>query len=71
MKYEGNEKLIVYVITFGPKSTRSLLGDTSNVKDSTPSPKIKEKTALGKYTTSKGEGVHILMPLKIILKFPE
>ena len=34
MKYERNKKLIVYVITYKPKSTRSPLGDTVHLKDS-------------------------------------
>ena len=56
MKYEGNEKLIVYVINFGQKSTRSLLGDTSNVKDSTPSPKLKKKQLLESILLQRGKG---------------
>ena len=28
MKYKGNKKLDVYVTTYGPKQTRSTLGDT-------------------------------------------
>ena len=37
---QGNKKLIVYVITYGPKSTRFLL-------------KFQKSSAPGKYTTSK------------------
>lgn len=42
MKYKRNEKLIVYMITYGPKGTRSLLGDTAPLKDSLP-PKLSKK----------------------------
>ena len=38
---QGNKKLIVlivYVITYGPKSSRFPLGDTASVKDSPPPP---------------------------------
>ena len=31
-----NEKLIVYVITYGPKSTRSPLGDAAPLRNSPP-----------------------------------
>ena len=52
MKYKGKEKLFFYVTTYGPKSTRSLLGDTAPPKDSPP-PKISKSSALKKYTTSR------------------
>ena len=50
MKYKGNKKLIIYVITYGPKSTRSLLGDTAPLKDSLPL-KFQKSSAPGKCTT--------------------
>ena len=41
MKYKGNKNLIVYVLTYGSRSTRSPLGDTAPFKNSPP--KISKK----------------------------
>ena len=38
---EGNKKLIDYVITYGPKSTRFSLQDTATLKDSPSSPNFR------------------------------
>ena len=36
MKNKGNKKIIAYIITCGPKSTRAPLGYTAPQKDSPP-----------------------------------
>ena len=36
MKYKGNEKLVIYVITYGPKSTRSPLELQPHLKQLPP-----------------------------------
>ena len=52
MKYKGNKKVIVYLITYWPKSTRFPLGDTAPLNNS-HSPKISKKLSRRKNTTSK------------------